>query len=170
MAKPRQNCILLGIIILLWFFSLQPGEACTLWGAAGGAVDGGDTLIVKNRYCSVNAQNVKRNPGASSKQRYTRMGELLKSPTEPFVLEDFIRFSEDHTAGPDSSIWRTGSSAVRKRTLATWIVSVPCSGSPRFYLKTANPGDPEQVSRMSVEEALRISDRDRIPLDSDLCR
>jgi hypothetical protein len=98
------------------------------------------------------------------------MGELLKNPTQPVVVEDFIRFSEDQTAEPDNIIWRTGSGPTQKRTLATWIVSVPASGSPRLYLKTANPGESEQVCRLSVAEALSINDRERIPLDSEFCR
>jgi hypothetical protein len=98
------------------------------------------------------------------------MGDLLKNPTQPFVVEDFIRFSENQTAGPDNIIWRTGSGPTRRRTLATWIVSVPASGSPRLYRKTANPGEPEQICGMSVAEALSINVRDRIPLDSEFCR
>jgi isopenicillin-N N-acyltransferase like protein len=34
---------------LLWLFGLQPAAACTLWGAVGSAVDGGGTLVAKNR-------------------------------------------------------------------------------------------------------------------------
>jgi len=128
------------------------------------------TLHHTNHYCTLDSHDVKRNPGVSSTQRYTRMGELLQNPIQPFVVEDFIRFSEDQAAGPDNSIWRTGSGPTRRRTLATWIVSVPASGSPQLYFKTAHPGEPEQVCRMSVAEALRINDRDRIPLDSELCR
>ena len=128
------------------------------------------TLHHANHYCAVDAPDIKPNPGRSSLQRYNRMGELLQNPHKSYALEDFIRFSQDRTAGPDNSIWRTGSSPTRGRTLATWIVSVPASGSPRLYLKTANPGEPEQLCRMSVEEAFRIGDRDRIPLDCELCR
>jgi len=128
------------------------------------------TLHHTNHYCAIDSYDAKRNPGVSSTQRYTRMGELLQNPTQPFVVENFIRFSEDQAAGPDNSIWRTGSGPTRKRTLATWIASVPVSGSPRLYLKTANPGEPEQVCRISVAEALSINGRDRIPLDSELCR
>jgi hypothetical protein len=128
------------------------------------------TLHHTNHYCFIDSPEVTRHPRASSTQRYARMGELLQNPDRPFVLEDFIRFSEDQTAGADNSIWRTGSGPARKRTLATWIVSVPAAGSPRLYLKTADPGEPERVCRLSVEEALRSSERDRTPPDSELCR
>jgi hypothetical protein len=126
------------------------------------------TLHHTNHYCILDPADLKRKPGASSTQRYTRMGELLKGPAAPFTVEDFIRFSADAVAGPDNSIWRTGSSPTHKRTLATWLVSVPVAGSPHLYLKTADPGEPEQVCRISVEAAL--GGGDRIPLNSALCR
>jgi len=126
------------------------------------------TLHHTNHYCILDPADLKRKPGASSTQRYTRMGELLKGPAAPFTVEDFIRFSADAVAGPDNSIWRTGSSPTHKRTLATWLVSVPAAGSPQLYLKTADPGEPEQVCRISVEAAL--GGGDRIPLNSQLCR
>lgn len=34
---------------LFWFSSFQSSEACTLWGATGQSVEGGGTLIAKNR-------------------------------------------------------------------------------------------------------------------------
>lgn len=297
MAKLRPNT-LLGISIVLWLFNLQPGDACTLWGAAGQSVADGGTLVAKNRdwepdhrqeliilrptegyrslalqavdgkepgikagvnekglvivsatasqvpaaerqkirqrrqlmahylascasvdevlkqidllrrpvfylvadrkdlalievapdgrravsrqasgtlhhtnhYCAIRSEDFKRKPAASSTRRYARIEELLQAQSTPFAADDFIRFSQDTSAGPDNSIWRIGSGPAQKRTLATWLVSVPPCGSPRVYLKTANPGEPEHVCRMSVEEALRISDRDRIPLDRTLCR
>lgn len=121
-----------------------------------------------NHYCILDPPDLKRKPGASSMQRYERMSALLKDPPAPFTVGDFTRFSADAVAGPDNSIWRTGGSPAHKRTLATWLVSVPTAGSPQLYLKTADPGEPEQVCRISVEAALG-GDRDRIPLDSELC-
>jgi isopenicillin-N N-acyltransferase-like protein len=126
------------------------------------------TLLHTNHYCIFDPPGLKRKPGASSTQRYTRMSDLLKDPPAPFTVGDFIRFSADAVAGPDNSIWRTGDSPAHKRTLATWLVSVPTAGSAQLYLKTADPGEPEQVCRISVEAALG-GDRDRIPWDSELC-
>lgn len=129
------------------------------------------TLHHTNHYCAFDPPpEPKRKPGASSTQRYARIDELLKDPPAPFTMDDFIRFSTDVAAGPDNSIWRTGSGPSHKRTLATWLVSVPTSGSPQLYLKTADPGEPERVCRISVEAALDGTDRDRIPLDSERCR
>ena len=48
MAKPRRN-IFLGVSALLWFLIQSPCQACTLWGAAGTSIEGGGTLVAKNR-------------------------------------------------------------------------------------------------------------------------
>ncbi len=128
------------------------------------------TLHHTNHYCDIATPVSGRKPGASSSQRYARIAELLKTHKGPFTVEDFIQFSEDRTAGPDNSIWRTGSNPGARRTLAAWIVSVPTSGSPQLYLKIADPGEAEQVCRISVEAGLRLSGGDRIPLGADVCR
>ncbi|OGV49630.1 MAG: hypothetical protein A2017_17585 [Lentisphaerae bacterium GWF2_44_16] len=79
--------------------------------------------------------------GRSSLERLKRIEELLNTRNGKFTLQDFIRFSEDRNAGPDNSIWRTGSSPKLSRTLATWIIHIPENGKPVVYLKTANPGE-----------------------------
>lgn len=128
------------------------------------------TLHHTNHYCAIDPPDLKRKPGASSTNRSARIDELLKNPNRPYTAGDFIRFSEDRAAGPDNSIWRTGSDPHKTRTLATWLVAVPAAGSPRLYLKTADPGEAEGLCRLAVDDALRITDRDQIPLDSDLCQ
>ena len=127
------------------------------------------TLHHTNHYCAIEPPGLVRKPGASSRLRYDRIGELLKTPEKPFDLDGFTRFSEDRNAGPDNSIWRTGSDPAKHRTLATWLVSVPPSGSPQLYLKTADPGEPERVCRLAVVEALRLKGGDRIPSGAALC-
>lgn len=128
------------------------------------------TLHHTNHYGAIEPPGLKRKPGASSRLRHDRIGELLKAPEKPFDLDGFTRFSQDRDAGPDNSIWRTGSDPAKHRTLATWLVSVPPSGSPQLYLKTADPGKPERVCRLEVEEALRLKGGDRIPSGAALCR
>lgn len=130
---------------------------------------GSGTLSHTNHYCALEPLDLKRNPGASSRQRHARIEELLKTRAQPFDLDGFIRFSEDRNTGPDNSIWRTGSDPARQRTLATWLVAVPPAGSPQLYLKTADPGEPERVCRLEVAEALRLKTGDRIPLAAGLC-
>ena len=128
------------------------------------------TLHHTNHYCGIATPASGRKPGASSNQRYERIGELLETQKRPFTVEDFIRFSQDQTAGPDNSIWRTGSKPGSQRTLATWVVSVPESGSPQLYLKIADPDEPEQVCSLSLEAAFRLRGGDRIPLNAGVCK
>lgn len=127
------------------------------------------TLQHTNHYCALEPKDL-RKPSVSSRQRQARIEDLLKSQAGPFGMGDFIRFSTDRNAGPDNSIWRTGGDPRKRRTLATWLVSIPASGSPLLYLKTADPGEPERVCRLAVEDALRIADRDRIAMRSGICR
>jgi isopenicillin-N N-acyltransferase like protein len=127
------------------------------------------TLHHTNHFCGIEPPELKRKPGASSRLRDERIEELLKTPGRPFDLEEFIRFSEDRNAGPDNSIRRTGSAPGKPRTLATWVVSVPPFGSPQLFLRTADPGEPERICRLSVAEALRLNGGERIPLNAGLC-
>ena len=128
------------------------------------------TLHHTNHYCAIDPPDLKRKAGTSSTNRSARIAELLKNPNRFYTVDDFIRFSEDEAAGPDNSIWRTGSDPHKTRSLATWLVSIPASGSPRLYLKTADPGEAERLCRLTVDDALRVTGRDQIPLDSDLCK
>lgn len=75
------------------------------------------------------------NIGMSSRMRYARIGALLTDGVKPYTLDDFVTFSQDETAGPDNSIWRTGSRADGPQTLATMAVWLPPSGSPEIYVK-----------------------------------
>lgn len=90
--------------------------------------------------------------GASSTQRYNRIGELLTASSNPFSLDDFIAFSNDRIAGPDNSIWRTGSSPKKTRTLSTWIVYLPEQGEPVMFVKLANPEQQEQTFQLHMQD------------------
>jgi isopenicillin-N N-acyltransferase-like protein len=127
------------------------------------------TLAHTNHYRAIDVQNL-RKPGVSSTHRQARIEELLKGQRRPFAMEDFIRFSGDRNAGPDNSIWRTGGNFNRNRTLATWLILIPAFGSPQLYLKTADPGEPERICGLLVDEVLGRYDQKTIPLDSDLCK
>ncbi len=126
------------------------------------------TLAHTNHYLAADVRGVDRSPSASSSARLERIEQLLKEQNRQFSLDDFVRFSEDKNDGRDNSIWRTGSTPKKKRTLATWIVRIPKSGVPELYLKTADPGHSEQICRLSADVALSAG-RDRIPLGSNLC-
>ncbi len=107
-----------------------------------------------NHYVAIDPPGLARRPSVSSRTRFERIAELLKSAHRPYTAEDFIRFSEDRHAGPDNSIWRSGSDPSKRRTLAAWIVSVPTGGSPQLYIKLADPGEAERVCRLDVAAAL----------------
>ncbi len=92
--------------------------------------------------------------GKSSAKRLERIEQLLTGHHCPLTLNDFISFSGDRHDGPDDSIWRTGSSPGKERTLATWIVSIPVKGVPSLYVKLANPGETEKSYRLELDESL----------------
>jgi len=87
-----------------------------------------------------------------SQVRYDRIKELLGETARPFGMKEFIAFSQDRAAGPDNSIWRTGSKPELPRTLATWIVALPPIGSPKLYVKLANPGEEEKLIEENVSD------------------
>jgi hypothetical protein len=129
-----------------------------------------DVLAHTNHYCALEAPPPGRNPGRSSLTRYARIDTLLRDAQRPFTLEDFVRFSDDRSDGPDNSIWRTGRAQENRRTLAAWIISIPPAGSPRLYVKTADSGEPERTCRLSAEAAFRLRDGERVSLADGLCR
>lgn len=114
--------------------------------------DNGD-LCHTNHYLSDQLCGANRKIGASSWIRFQRIQELLLRQVRPLSLEDFINFSADRHDGPDNSIWRTGSSPGKTRTLATWIVSTPKDDAPSVYVKLANPGEPEKIVRLKLDPA-----------------
>lgn len=110
-----------------------------------------------------------RPPAPSSTARLDRIDQLVKEQKNKFTLDDFIQFSNDRTAGPDNSIWRSGSSPGKARTLASWIVSLKQHESPLLYLKTADPGQAEKTCVLKVSDALKLA-AGSISLDSNLCK
>jgi isopenicillin-N N-acyltransferase like protein len=80
----------------------------------------------------------------SSATRFCRIQELLGEKKGSYALGDFASMSRDSFAGPDNSIWRTGSTPTKTRTLATWIVYQPIQGTPRLFVRISNPGEVEQ--------------------------
>jgi hypothetical protein len=108
-----------------------------------------------NHYEAIDPPGLARRPSVSSKTRSERIADLLKTADGPYTAEDFIRFSQDRDAGPDNSIWRTGGGPSKRRTLATWLVSIPAGGSPQLYLNLANPGEAERVCRIDIQTVLK---------------
>jgi len=101
-------------------------------------------LFHTNHYLDPEMQKFNQKIGDSSATRFSRIQELLGEKTGNHALEDFAAMSRDSVAGPDNSIWRTGSTSAKTRTLATWIVHQPIQGVSRLFVRIANPGESEQ--------------------------
>lgn len=109
-------------------------------------------LYHTNHYLDDNLLWANKSIGSSSQTRFDRIGELLTGQETPFTLEDFIGFSQDTNNGEDNSIWRTGSSPQKTRTLATWAVKIPVYGSPQLYIKLANPGENQKLYKLKADD------------------
>jgi hypothetical protein len=89
----------------------------------------------------------------SSQTRYNRIAGLLNShASQPYDFDRFVSFSNDQNAGPDNSIFRTGSTPQKSRTMAVWAVAIAPAGSPVLYAKIMNPGKEETVLRISIDD------------------
>ena len=94
-----------------------------------------------NHYVSPELQWFNGRASTSSKTRYDRITSLLSSRQGQLTMDDFVAFSQDQSAGPDNSIFRTGSNPGKSRTVATWIIAIPPEGSPELYVKMKDPGE-----------------------------
>ena len=111
-------------------------------------------LCHTNHYLDTQLLGDNRKPNSSTRVRYYRIDRLLTRQTRPFTLEDFLAFSQDRHDGPDHSIYRTGSTPEKIRTLATWIVAHPAAGVPRVFVRIINPGEPQKIVKLGLEPAL----------------
>ena len=109
-------------------------------------------LTHTNHYLDEKLSDANGKIDRGSRTRLGRIGELLDRHSAPLTLEDFIAFSQDRNDGPDHSLWRTGSKPEGKRTLASWIVSLPPNAPPELFLSLANPGEPERTVRITLDE------------------
>jgi len=110
-------------------------------------------LCHTNHYIGERLLRANEKIGTSSLARLKRIRQLMTTHASPFTLDDFKTFSEDGHGGPDRSIWRTGSTPERERTLATWIVSIPRNDSPTLYVKLANIGEPERTYNLNLDSS-----------------
>jgi hypothetical protein len=85
--------------------------------------------------------------------RLVRIQELLAARRLPLAQTDFTAMTEDRLWGPDDSIWRTGDSPKKIRTLAAWSVGLPPDGPPTLYFKIANPGESAAVRQLRLDAA-----------------
>lgn len=86
--------------------------------------------------------------------RLARIRELLATAPKPLTLDAAAAFARDAAAGPDQSIFRTGSTPEKPRTLgmlAVWLP--PDGGAPVLAARTSNPGEPEAERRLVLDQA-----------------
>jgi len=110
------------------------------------------TVFHTNHYIDESMLEFNRIAGESSQIRYNRIAELLNNNQLPYNFNTFISFSNDRNAGPDNSIYRTGSTSKKTRTMAVWAVAIPQKYSPEIYVKILNPGESEQVIKINAED------------------
>lgn len=100
------------------------------------------SLVHTNHYLDPFFQSYNKRQGTSSMVRLARIRALMDQTKRPYQMADFIRFSEDRHAGPDNSIWRSGSTREGTQTLAVLAVRIPPAGLPEVYIKyRANPDE-----------------------------
>lgn len=110
------------------------------------------TLAHTNHYHAPSLLKYNVLPGKSSHIRYVRISDLLWETTTPYKLSDFLVMADDHTAGPDNSIFRTGSTKKSESTIATWAVSIPKEGSPILFIRILNPGEGTKIYQLQSKE------------------
>ena len=98
-------------------------------------------LTHTNHFLAPDMQQHNINIGKSSKTRLDRINTLLAAEQRPFTLDRFLALSRDKNAGPDNSLFRTGSAPQKPRTLATFAVSIPPDGQPEVRLWMKDNGD-----------------------------
>jgi hypothetical protein len=112
------------------------------------------SLCHTNHYLDPRLLGDNQKSNRSTRIRYYRIDRLLSRQSRPFTLEDFLAFSQDRHDGPDHSIFRTGSTPTKIRTLATWIVAHPAAGAPRVFVRIANPGERQKIVTFRLEPSL----------------
>lgn len=93
------------------------------------------TLSHTNHYVTATGAEYNRKIGESSRTRYERIQQLLKEAPKPMKLADFISFAGDRHDGKNNSIYRLGLSDKATRTVASFAVYLPSTGSPTVYVR-----------------------------------
>ncbi|HBN73622.1 MAG TPA: hypothetical protein DD376_02465 [Sutterella sp.] len=74
----------------------------------------------------------------SSIARLDRINALLDTQPKPFRLGQFLAFATDSSAGPDLSLFRTGSKLRSPKTTCIWLLTFPQKGKTLSYLRFLN--------------------------------
>ena len=111
-----------------------------------------DYLCHTNHFVAEDMLQFNKKIGQSSATRYDRICQLLDNASLPFSVDSFLNFSSDRNDGPDDSIFRTGSTPVKVRTMAVWTVQIPKQGSPEVYIRILNPNEEEKSCRIVADD------------------
>lgn len=91
------------------------------------------TLTHTNHYISSELAPMNVKVGPSSQARLQRIQELLAGQ-QSFTLEDFEKFGNDRSDGPDNSLFRTGSRPKSTRTMARFLVRTKPEQPPQVWV------------------------------------
>ncbi|MEA4825191.1 hypothetical protein SDC9_82017 [bioreactor metagenome] len=105
-----------------------------------------------NHYILEDMLGLNKKIGGSSQKRYDRIGQLLSEGDLPYTFDEFLAFSSDQNDGPDDSIFRTGSTPAKTRTMAVWAVKIPLEGSPEVYVRILNPNEDEKTAKIVTDD------------------
>lgn len=117
------------------------------------------SLVHTNHYLDPSFQSYNKRQGTSSMVRLARIRALMDQTKRPYQMADFIRFSEDRHAGPDNSIWRSGSTREGTQTLAVLAVRIPPAGLPEVYIKYR--ANPDEQNREQVIQTFPFTNREK---------
>ena len=110
-------------------------------------------LAFTNHYTDTDLLGANERSSRSSFARLKRINYLIGRHTSPFTLDDFIAFSNDRNGGSEGALWTARTPTGKIRTLASWIVYLPANGFPELYVKLANPDEPENTQRITLDSA-----------------
>ncbi len=89
--------------------------------------------------------------GDSSAKRHERIISLLRGGVKPYTLDYFTLLARDAAAGPDNSIFRTGSAPDKPRTLSVFAVSLPPQGAPEIRLWMKGQGTNDFITLQAAD-------------------
>jgi hypothetical protein len=116
------------------------------------SVKDNDSVYHTNHYVNDGMLEFNKKVDESSQTRFNRIRQLLYDAIKPYDLDTFIAFSTDQNDGPDNSIFRTGSTSIKTRTMAVWAVEIPQVSSPEIYVKILNRNENEQILRIAADD------------------
>lgn len=112
-------------------------------------------LTHTNHYIADQMLEFNRSIGTSSSIRYQRINELLHSSSQPYTLDTFIDISRDKNDGPDNSIFRTGSTPKKPRTMAVYAAALPPDKAPVLFVRLYQIGQDEQIIKIKLEDVFK---------------